>query len=356
MSTDASAPAVSPAGGLDQAERATLRYGIGTGLSAALAYGIGWPLAYIAPVLVVSMFLGPPGHRLPLQAGIVMVLSVATTCVAAYAVTAALMPYPLVLLVVVMLALFLIYYGMAGGLAPFQLTWLLIAMLLIPMMGQTSMGLAWEIVKSLVVAAALGLILNWLTHWLVPDPVLPGSPTVPPVAPTPPSTDLRIQAARRSLLVVMPIALLSLTFNMSSLLLTMIFVALMSLQPSLAAGRAGGAAMIMGNLLGGLVAILVYNLLRAVPTYSLVVALLTLVGLILGRRLFSASPMAPVYGTAMTTALILVGSSTLPYADTADVKFVARLTQVGLAALYIVSAFWVWDQLTAPRGSKRQPK
>jgi hypothetical protein len=353
MSTDASAASAARPAVLDPAGRATLRYGLGTALSVAVAYGVGWPLAYIAPVLVVSMFLGPPGNRLPFVAGITMVLSVAAACVAAYAVTAALAPYPLVLLPVVMLTLFFIYYGLAGGVVPFLLTWLLIATLLIPMMAQTSMGLAWEIVKSLIIAAALGLLVNWVTHWLLPDP--PPREARPAPAPTraSPTPDQRFQVARRSLLVVMPIVLVAMTFNLSGLLLTMIFAALMSMQPSLTAGRKGGAGMLTGNLVGGLVAVLVYNVIQGAPTYSMVIALLTLVGLILGRRLFSGSPSAALYGTAMTTALILVGGSTLPYADEADVKFITRLAQVGLAALYIVSAFWLWERITAVRPESR---
>ena len=133
-------------------------------------------------------------------------------------------------------------------------------------------------------------------------------------------------------------ALVCLAFNLSGAVLPLIQISALSQRPDFSTGAAGGRALIGANLGGGLVALLFYQLLDASPTYPFLVAGLTALALLFGRRIFSNRPTAPLYGSAFSTVLILIGGGTGQFGGDTGSGFYQRIALIFLSVCYVVGA------------------
>ena len=143
----------------------------------------------------------------------------------------------------------------------------------------------------------------------------------------------------------MPVVVVFFTLNWSGGLLVMIFIAIFAQSPDASAGSKAGQALILGNALGGLAAIAAYNVLVAVPNFGFFIALMCLASLFFGSRVFSDHPMAPLYGMALKTLVLLIGSATMPFGGEVDAKFYTRLAQIALVAIYTFVVFTLMEDL-----------
>ncbi len=55
--------------------------------------------------------------------------------------------------------------------------------------------------------------------------------------------------------------------------------------------------------------------------------------------------MAPLYGMAFSTLLLLIGGGTMPIGDEVDTKFIIRILHIVLATGYIVGASALVERL-----------
>jgi hypothetical protein len=317
----------------------TLRYAVGVTLAVALAMGIDWQLSYLTPILALS-FLGPPA-RGPSARSLTAIVGVVTAAaLVGVVVSAALLSYPVVFLLVEGLILFLLFYHNARGAPSIVITFLMIAVTVIPILALQSMAVALGVAQGLVVGAAAAVVVVWLAYALIPDPLVgeqesavgkrgPGRPTVP-------SRDVCIARAGTSTIVVFPVVALFLYTGMTSVLV-LVFIALLSMQPDVAAGWKAGKALIVGNAMGGISAIVMFELLVTVPEFVFLLLLTLLAGLWFGSRLFSTAPMAPLFGMAFSTTLLVVLSATSSFGE-ADAKAWTRVVQIIIAVLYLVVA------------------
>ncbi|MCZ6831600.1 MAG: hypothetical protein O7F73_18805 [Gammaproteobacteria bacterium] len=67
--------------------------------------------------------------------------------------------------------------------------------------------------------------------------------------------------------------------------------------------------------------------------------------LLFGRQLFSRKPTAPLYGSAFSTVLILIGTGSGAFGEEADSKFLIRITQIVLAVCSLVAALSLLQHL-----------
>jgi hypothetical protein len=96
---------------------------------------------------------------------------------------------------------------------------------------------------------------------------------------------------------------------------------------------------------------LFYQLLVAAPTLGFFVALTALTTLVIGTRIFSERPEAPVYATMLSTVLLLIGGSIAPFGDDVSGSFMLRIGQILVAVLYVVGALALIDRIRTERGS-----
>ena len=280
----------------DIRSRRIVRFALGTTLGSGLAYLIGFDLPFLVPILV-AMMLASPAPRPSLRQGLAFVLPVAAGAFLGVVLTRYFLQFRVMFLAMEFLVLYRIFYGLAGGAAPLRMVWLLIAALIIPLVGQASIALSVGVAWGLVKGAVIAILVIWLSFGLLPDPPADpvsgkGGPEARPAKPIPPPA-ARAAYARRTLLVLFPLVLVFFYLAMYSDAVILVYVGLLSLLPSFAAGWKQGKGMLIGNLIGGIVAIVFYNLLTVYPELPMFLLLTLIVGPTFGDVIFSTRPIAP---------------------------------------------------------------
>lgn len=352
MSADT--PAVTMSTGrweLGQRDIRVLRYAAGSALAMAVAMGINWQLSFLLPVLSLS-FLASPAPRPSLKAGLSFVGIVAVSCLAGLMLGKYLISYPMVYVPFAGLVLLRVFYVKASGKAPLLMTWLLIALLVIPLIIISSPAVANLVAGGILLGAIATICLTWLAHGLLPDRQDERTITGPSAAAAPPvpSPAERFRTAAISTLVVMPLFVVFYSFQMTSPLLILIFVALLSSQPGFASNFKAGGALVIGNTIGGIAAIIFYELLVFVPEFGFLFLLTLLAGLVFGSRVFSDKPTAKLYGMAYSTLLLVIGSVTAGGSGEAGAEVYSRVLQIIIAVVYVVMAFGVADRYLQRKG------
>jgi hypothetical protein len=334
---------------LDQKSVRVLRYAAGSALAMAVAMGINWQLSFLLPVLSLS-FLASPAPRPSLRAGAVFVAIIAVSCLAGLMLGKYLISYPLVYIPFTSLILLRLFYVKASGKFPLLLTWLLIALLVIPMIIMSSPAIASLVAAGILVGAIATICLIWLVYGLLPDPVVATRPGGTERTPAIPSSRERFRTAAISTLVVLPVFVLFYSFQRVESVLILIFVALLASQPGFASSFKAGGALVLGNAIGGAVAIGFYELLVLVPEFGFLILLTLLAGLLFGARVFSDQPAAKLYGMAYSTLLLVIGSVTAGGSEGAGSKVYTRVLQITIAVVYVMMASGVADRYLRRKG------
>jgi len=316
-----------------------LRYAVGSTLAMTIALGFDWQLSYLTPVLTLS-FLATPTPRPTLKGGAAFVAMIAAACLAGLLLSHYTLGHPFVFLPAAGLVLLRLFYAKTGGTSPLLVTWFLIALLVVPMVAMQSAELASFIARNIVFGAFVTILVVWLSYALLPDPDSLGVELMDEAAdaPPPPPARERFLIALENTAVVFPLLVLFQMFELLSSVLILIFVAILSLQQGFAKNFKAGKALIIGNVMGGIFAIVFYEILVVVPVFLFMMLLTLLSGLLLGSQVFSGKPAAPLYGMAFSTVLLVIGSTTSSSGD-ADAKVYTRIIQIMVAVGYVVTAF-----------------
>lgn len=318
----------------DPRDRRVLRYALGSTLAMAVAMGFAWDLSFVVPLLTL-IHLASPAPRPGLGEGARVVGTIAVACFGGLWAVKYLLNFTWVFFPVIGLLLLGVFLARAR--IPFLGTWLLIAVLLLPLVAVQSPDQAVLFARGIVLGAAVTLIVVWTAHVLVPDPPGPVVRAVPPPAPAAAPADAGRAALTQTLVVLPPLVLVHL-FEWTGGILVLIFVALLSTQPGFASSFRAGKAMLVANVIGAVAAIVMFGFLTVVPEYTFLILLTLLAGLFFGSRLMSDRPKAPLYGMAYSTLLLVIGNITSTAGD-ARAQVNDRLFQLALAVLYVVIAF-----------------
>jgi hypothetical protein len=327
-------PRASPRADLETRRRVaqTYRLAFGMTLSAGIAFYYAWPLAFISPVLAAKLLSLP--KVMPVKAGIAFVAILSAAFILSSTLLLPTLRYPLVHLLLVGLILFHLFYARAGGANPIIVVFAVIGVMAIPLVGSVSEALASGVAKGLSAGAALAVAMVYASAALFPDPAELG-PTVvasggarktKDAKPPPPPQRVRLALALRSLVVIYPLYVAFLLFSLVDLAVVLIFAALLGLEPTFGKHWAAGKGLILANLAGGMVAVVVYNVLIWVPAYLFFLLLVALAGLVVGRLIFSETPLGKLLAGGITTVFVVLGP-----------------------VLYVVVAFGIMERLTRGR-------
>lgn len=298
-------------------------------------------MAWMATILTAA-FLANRAPRPSAKASLGVLLAIAVIFGLGLFFTTHFYHYPLIFAVLVSLGLYLNFYLAARGGSKLVVLLCTLAILLIPLMGGAEPRLALMVAKGFLISACAALLCTQIAHTLIPG----GTVSVNRVAEVHPDP---VRSAWLSAAVILPVALLCLAFNLSGAVLPLIQISALSQRPDFSTGAAGGKALIAANLGGGIVAVVFYQLLGASPTYPFLVAGLTGLALLFGRRIFSDRPTAPLYSSAFSTVLILIGSGTGQFGGDTASGFYQRIALIFLSVCYVVGALSLL-QMPALRG------
>ncbi len=327
----------------------TLRYAFGLTLAVAIAYWFQWTLSYILPIFV-SMFLAPPSKSLSAKDGALIFAVISTTALFGYLISSTLASFPYIMILVVLLVIFLTFYAGAGGASPFLVLWMLIGTLLLPLLSLTSAELSLLVAHAFIISTVIGVPITWIAHVLFPDPdntTEISKDTAPKV-----SGERQFMQALVRTAILLPVILVFYVFTLNEAIITLLFSAIIILQPDIQSGKKASAGLLIGCAFGGGVSIIVYTLLVMVPTYTFMLAIMLLTLLMIAREMFSDKPTAPLYGLSISTFLIIIGSSVSFNDSGASSIFYTRIMLIFFAGIYVVIAYSIVEVLYGERIKK----
>jgi hypothetical protein len=196
---------------------------------------------------------------------------------------------------------------------------------------------------------AVGVVLVVTAAFPSPQEDRPASKIGPTEGPVLRSTD-RALLALRSFVVLYPFAILLQLYSATSATVALMMTILLSLEPTYGKHLAMGKGLVLANVAGGLVAVVVYQLLVFVPSFVFLLLLILLAGLLIGRSVFSGCMLGRLLAAGITTVFLVLGPS-LTGDEAAGLSLLLRLSLILAAVLYVVLAFGLLERLT--RGRRR---
>lgn len=316
-----------------------LRYVFGISFILLITTLMNYELSYLTTVLALG-YIAPGKEPLTMKQDISFVISLTIITGLALLFSYLFMDYPLVFMPLLTLAILWLYYTdkLVGMVKLFSI----ISILVIPLVSMEGHVLGNFIAISLVFNALMAVTLTQIVFLIFPysqyDRVFTKAQQN-----TQKKTEIqRFKYALNIVIILLPALLLFFIFKLSGGLLILIFIAILFMNPALANAKVG-SILIIANVLGGIFAILAFKLLVVVPILSFMVLLTICIGLYMGKKLFSNHKFAPIYGSAFSTFLLILGSVTASD-DTAGDKVWTRVIQIAVAVVYVVVAFGILNR------------
>lgn len=334
-----STTAMAGAGEQDEARRqATLRFATGVTGAFVLCEVLQWLPSFLGPLLTVALLANLP-MRPPLKLLLVIVAAMTLSALYAFVLASLLRGTPAVLFGAIALTMLLAFYAIASGRPSLPYMLLLICVGTIPVIVMIAPAQSGTLPKAMVRGAAVAVVMIEAVYLPWPRPPV-AAPA--PAAPVPAAAPLKL--ALLSSAVVMPLVLVYLMFGLADALPVLITTVLLVINFDVQRGRAQAAVMILGNLVGGVLGLVLHTLLLVMPNLWALGALLFLVLLGFGQRIAAGGPMAPVAVVTCNSMLIVLSLAIASGPGSLSV-WLTRLFQFALAGAFAVGVM----SLVAPR-------
>lgn len=310
--------------------RHVARYVLGMMVACGTAFGIGWELSFILPVFLAKFLVDYPASDREVFRQ--LVLAMVLTVLIGMGIGLGAGRYPLVLLLLVGLLMFWAYYLFLDPKWNFFATILMIAVMLLPYLGLTHPALLIYVGQGLGLSGVLAVVVFAALHWLLPD-ISGNCPQVREPLPH----EERVKAAFSALLTAYPVIVFFYYFQIDGAILTMVFIGILSLQTTAVKSAKIGAFLLLTNGIGGLLAVLLYELLVTTPHFLFLLALITLISLAISGRIYRQPEKAAVWAGIMSAMLVVFGGAISSDSKLIEVSFYSRIVQIVLASTYMIA-------------------
>jgi len=315
-----------------------LRYAIGVSFIMAVTSLWNYDLAYLTAVLGLG-YIAPGAKPLSFKQGLSFVFTLIFMTGIVIVFSAVFLDYPLVFMPLLLLALLWFYY--TDKILGMVKIFLLISLIIIPFVSIDSTAIGSYVAINLTLNALMAITLTQIIFLIFPWSTADEAFTkAKQSAAKQPERD-RFNYAIKIIILLTPVLLLFYIFKLSSSVLILTFIAILSMSPALANPKVG-LVMIIANILGGVVAILGFNLLSTVPNFTFMILLVLSMGLIFGNLIFSNHKLAPVFASGFSTFLLILGSVMSSDAEAGE-KVWPRVIQISMSVIYVVVAFRILD-------------
>lgn len=310
-------------------QRRVLRYTLGVMIAVLLAAWINWPLAFVAPVFTAKFLLDKSHlHTATLYE---LLLALIATMAMGLLLSRSITHYPIPLLILVGLVMLWSYYLFSHPKWNLFSTMLLIAVLVLPFMAISNPGISVMLALGLATSGVVAVMVFALMHLVIPEPKQHFAGFAPPAI----NYLQRWKMAFRAMIVSFPIVCYFFIFQISEALLTMIFIAILCFMITSEKSVKISMFLIFCNALGGVLAVATYSVLAVVPNLIFYTLLIGLMAISIAKRIYSEPQKAPIYATAFSTVLVLIGS-TLMSAGDIESNAIIRVGQLVAVSLYMV--------------------
>jgi hypothetical protein len=333
--------------------RHVLRLALGTTLSLVTAEMLDWELSFLIAVFLVQL-LAAPGRAPGLRQGVAIVAALALITGAAATLSTLLVDMPALFAIVLGLVLLLAFVLQESGRGAALGTLMVIAFGFLPVVAVQAPDLVPDVAFYLVRSGAVAVLWVWLMHTLLPEPATPTSETALPGAPVPPPGRI-VGAALIDVAVLLPVILVAMTLEVAAALVIVLTVTAIVSQHDVGAGWRVATGLLLSNLIGGVVAVIAYQLLSAVPTPGFLAALLLLVSLLFARLIaVSGAARAPLFVTALITFLIVFGMGIAPFLNEPGATLAIRVRNLAIACVYAFAALSLVELAVGRRQAERE--
>ncbi|NOH98256.1 DUF2955 domain-containing protein [Vibrio sp. 99-70-13A1] len=315
----------------EQTQTRILRYMVGVTLSVFLAAWINWPLAFVAPVFTAKFLVDKP--TLHKETVYELLLAMLVTMALGLMLSRGITHYPIPLLILVGLMMLWGYYLFTDPKWNLFGTILLIAVLMLPFMAISNPGVSLYLASGLATSGAVAVGIFALVHIFFPEPKAKFAGFAKP----PISKQERWYAAFRAMIISFPVVCFFFIFQISEALLTMMFIALLSLMITAEKSIKLSAFLVISNGIGGLLAIAAFSILSIVPNILFYSIFIGLIAIVIARKIYTIPAKAPIFATAFSTLLVLIGSTLMSSGDIDSNTFV-RIFQLLLIGIYMILA------------------
>jgi uncharacterized membrane protein YgaE (UPF0421/DUF939 family) len=312
-------------------QRRILRFTIGVGLAVFLAAWINWQLAFVAPVFTAKFLVDKP--NLHIETIYELLLALIATMGLGLLLSGGITQYPIILLIAVGLMMAWGYYLFTDPKWNLFATILLIAVLMLPFMAINNPAISLVLASGLAISGAVSVAIFALVHIYLPEPDSEFAGYAQP----PIGKDQRWHASFRAMLISFPVVCFFFVFQISEALLTMMFVALLSLMITAEKSVKLSAFLIISNGIGGMLAISAFSILAIVPNIFFYTAFIALLAVLVGKKIYTVPEKAPILATAFSTLLVLIGSTLMSSGDIDSNTFV-RIFQLVIVGIYMIIA------------------
>jgi hypothetical protein len=347
---------------VDIASVRILRLAFGIAACLWFSQAISWPLSFVSPVITMFV-LALPFPALKLKQGIGLVAILAISLYGGLLLLPPLLNQPMVGILLLVLALYWSFYFTAKGGSALIGTFATVGIAVSTAIGTVNLDAVLAIASAMSFSAVVGVLFVWVAHAALPDsmaetPDAP-APAKPPEAARPDLAAAR-RSAFRSLMIVLPVAIWFLFSSASTAYVpVMIKVAAMGQQATNDGARLAGRSLLMSTLIGGVGAIIGWQILSIAPTLTLYTLIVALAALVIGPKIFQGRAMHPQAATwsyGLLTMIVILAPAVMDSAGggPAGLKFFDRLWMFAGATLYAVGTVYIFDAFAEPRQKSRR--
>ena len=341
MPTDATASATHDAHRV--LNRRTLRLGVGITAVFLVAMAFQWTLAYLAPIFLPLLLQA--GRPLRAAEAFKLIVAVFAVMIGTYLLAGMSRQMPLLFALLLLPLLFATFRSLFRGGPVLIILMILIGLVLPPLTAKLSLDQTWDVSASFFWNLGLCVVASYVLFVLFPP--LPGEPEPKPRPVFPPAEADWRAAALAVIVGGYELAYLALDWHNAH---TPLYIAVFA--STFAFSRTAGLAkgILAANVVGGVVAVAMFELTAAAPNFLFLAALTLPVMLVFARAVVSEAPWAPLASFAMSVVLLIFGPSIGPYdPDTGVENMAYRLFELGIAAIYAAGATFVLDAFRPAR-------
>ncbi len=346
------------------AAQRSYRLAFGLALSLWFTNAFSWPASFVAAI-VVAMILALPLPAPPLKLTLVIYLKILASLLVGLVVIWPLKMYPAAGVMIIFLGLYLAFFFTGlGRVSGLTVMLAIIGLAVVPSIGANSVDAAVAMAGGMALALAIVPLFLWIAHAVFPEIPMPkqGAKTVekaPPEKKKPPSSVIA-HFALRPVIVVAPVFLFILsTPNGSDYIAMLIKAATLAAQANVASTTKACKEMILSTIVGGLIAVGIWELTRMWPSLAWYVLLHVIAALFVGRKMFKGpalTPSASMWSYALVTALIINGPAVFGSGFTGEpsaMRSWMRIAQFLFVSVYASGAVYIFDHFWQKKQRKQ---
>ncbi|MFL6761508.1 MAG: DUF2955 domain-containing protein [Sphingomicrobium sp.] len=305
-----------------------LRFTAGTAGAFVISEAMGWYPSFLPPLLAGVLLANLPTAP-PFKVGVVLVLVQAIGSYGAYILTSLLHEAPIVLFGVIALLLLLCFAKLAQGKAFLPILLVLISFSTVPIVTMLTPEHGGALPLAFTRGMLIAVIATWLVHALWPRL----SPPTAPVAPA--AHDFSNARALTGVAIVLPLMLVYLMYGITDALPVLITTVVLVINFDPGRGAMQGAAMMIGNFIGGIVALMSYALIHAAPSLAILSLVTFVVAFLFAGPVERGGPSGAVALITFNQAVVLLSLALAPGGSSAGL-WLTRLVQFGIACTFAV--------------------